>query len=69
MTTPARTAHISVRGPFELARAIEMLSGWEPAQRHAQRPDGVLRLAFPLDGAFTPSPSRYAPTATASRSR
>ncbi|MGI8695531.1 MAG: DNA-3-methyladenine glycosylase family protein [Mycobacteriales bacterium] len=55
MTTPARTAHISVRGPFELARAIEMLSGWEPAQRHAQRPDGVLRLAFPLDGAFTPT--------------
>src|SRR5579862_5397732 len=56
----ARTFRIEPRGPFSWPMAVDVLGRFGPTGRHV--PDGapeaaagsVLRLAFPLDGDFTP---------------
>jgi DNA-3-methyladenine glycosylase II len=42
------------RGPFSFDRALDVLSRFPPLVRHRPANDGVVRLAFPLDGDFTP---------------
>jgi DNA-3-methyladenine glycosylase II len=51
--TSARTFSIEPRGPFDWSTALDVLARFGPTSRHAPA-DGVLRLAFPLDGTFEP---------------
>jgi len=51
--TSARTFSIEPRGPFDWSTALEVLGRFGPTSRHAPK-DGVVRLAFPLDGTFEP---------------
>ena len=39
------------RGPFSLAASIKFLEGFTPAG-HSGAADGVLQLAFPVDGSW-----------------
>jgi DNA-3-methyladenine glycosylase II len=43
------SVQLPVRGPFSLAAGVRFLEGFTPA-RYRGADDGVLRLAFPLDG-------------------
>ncbi|MFD2093855.1 DNA-3-methyladenine glycosylase family protein [Blastococcus deserti] len=43
------TLQLPVRGPFSLASSARFLEDFVPA-RHRGSPDGVLRLAFPVEG-------------------
>jgi DNA-3-methyladenine glycosylase II len=54
--TSAATFMIEPRGPFSWPLAVDVLGNFGPTSRHAPTPtDGeVVRLAFPLDGDFTP---------------
>ncbi|RZU75887.1 hypothetical protein EV384_4462 [Micromonospora kangleipakensis] len=47
------TLTLTPRGPFSLAASIRFLEGFTPA-RYAGGGPSVLRLAFPLDGRWTP---------------
>ncbi|WP_410672813.1 DNA-3-methyladenine glycosylase family protein [Amycolatopsis sp. cmx-4-68] len=56
MTTteiPARCGEIAVRGGFDLTAAARFLTGFAPAGQPEAEP-GALRVAFPLDGEWTP---------------
>jgi DNA-3-methyladenine glycosylase II len=54
MTTIARPcAEIAVRGAFDLAAAARFLTGFAPAGQPESEP-GALRVAFALDGEWTP---------------
>lgn len=48
-----RCGEIEVRGEFDLAAAARFLTGFAPAGQPEAEP-GALRLAFPLEGAWTP---------------
>jgi 3-methyladenine DNA glycosylase/8-oxoguanine DNA glycosylase len=49
------TGKIPVRGGFDLAAAARFLTGFAPAGRpEADGEPGALRVAFPVDGAWTP---------------
>ncbi|WP_410622091.1 DNA-3-methyladenine glycosylase family protein [Amycolatopsis sp. cmx-8-4] len=51
----ALSGEIPVRGPFDLAAAAKFLTGFAPAGRpEADTEPGALRVAFPVDGAWTP---------------
>ncbi|WP_328644365.1 DNA-3-methyladenine glycosylase 2 family protein [Amycolatopsis sp. NBC_00348] len=51
----APSGEIPVRGPFDLAAAAKFLTGFAPAGRpEADTEPGALRVAFPVDGAWTP---------------
>ncbi|WP_200215797.1 DNA-3-methyladenine glycosylase family protein [Micromonospora coerulea] len=53
MTSTPITFTLTPRGPFSLAASIRFLEGFAPA-RYVGAGDPVLRLAFPLDGRWTP---------------
>ena len=53
MTSAPVTFMLTPRGPFSLAASIRFLAGFTPA-RYAGSAEPVLRLAFPLDGRWTP---------------
>jgi DNA-3-methyladenine glycosylase II len=54
-TSPSTFA-IPCRGPFSWAAAIDVLGNFGPTSRHERTSDGdLVRLAFPLDGDFTPT--------------
>jgi len=53
LATNARTFSIEPRGPFDWSTAVDVFGRFGPTSRHAPK-DGVLRLAFPLDGTFEP---------------
>ncbi len=53
----APTFSIEPRGPFSWPLAVGVLGNFGPTSRHAPRDgsdEGTVRLAFPLDGDFTP---------------
>lgn len=58
--TSASTFSTTPRGPFSWPRAIEVLGRFGPTGRHVPAgppgaaPDSTIRLAFPLDGDFSP---------------
>jgi DNA-3-methyladenine glycosylase II len=55
MTIPLVGSEIAVRGGFDLAAAARFLTGFGPAGRpEAEAEPGALRVAFPLDGQWTP---------------
>src|SRR5437660_1579490 len=51
MTTETQ---IDISGPFSWAASLDVLERWEPVRRHRRERDEVTRIAFPLDGDFTP---------------
>lgn len=53
MTSTPVTFMLTPGGPFSLAASIRFLEGFTPA-RYAGSAEPVLRLAFPLDGRWTP---------------
>ncbi|WP_290057103.1 DNA-3-methyladenine glycosylase 2 [Amycolatopsis solani] len=53
MTTSLLDSQITVRGEFDLAAAARFLTGFAPAGQPAAEA-GALRVAFPLEGAWTP---------------
>jgi DNA-3-methyladenine glycosylase II len=53
VTTEPRIA-IEPIGPFSWEAALDVLAHWSPLSRHRPDAGGTLRLAFPLDGSFTP---------------
>ncbi|SFW71147.1 DNA-3-methyladenine glycosylase family protein [Amycolatopsis australiensis] len=53
MTIPMLGGEITVRGDFDLAAAARFLAGFAPAGQPEAEP-GALRLAFPLEGEWTP---------------
>ena len=53
LATSAPTFSIEPRGPFSWPQALEVLGRFGPTSRHAPAGE-ILRLAFPLDGDFTP---------------
>jgi len=53
MTTETQI-DIRPRGPFSWAASLDVLERWEPVRRHRRERDEVTRIAFPLDGDFTP---------------
>lgn len=42
------------RGPFAFARSLDVLRNFPPLRRHGESADDIVRIAFPLDGDFTP---------------
>jgi DNA-3-methyladenine glycosylase II len=56
--TSASTFSTTPRGPFSWPRAVDVLGRFGPTSRHAPKrgaaPDSAIRLAFPLDGDFSP---------------
>lgn len=63
LATSAPTFSIEARGPFSWAQAVDVLARFGPTSRHAPQPGAVgaspdpaapIRLAFPLDGDFSP---------------
>lgn len=53
MTISMLGSEITVRGEFDLAAAARFLTGFAPAGQPEAEP-GALRVAFPLDGEWTP---------------
>lgn len=53
MTVSLLGSEITVSGEFDLAAAARFLTGFAPAGQPEAEP-GALRVAFPLDGAWTP---------------
>jgi 3-methyladenine DNA glycosylase/8-oxoguanine DNA glycosylase len=53
MTMAMVGSEIAVRGEFDLAAAARFLTGFAPAGQPEAEP-GALRVAFPLDGEWTP---------------
>jgi DNA-3-methyladenine glycosylase II len=45
---------IEPRGPFSWETAVDSLAGFSPTERHWRGTGGIVRMAFPLDGDFTP---------------
>jgi len=60
LATSAPTFSIEARGPFSWTRAVDVLGHFGPTSRHAPEAGAALdpalpiRLAFPLDGDFSP---------------
>src|SRR5215472_1244403 len=54
MVTTDTQIDIRPGGPFSWDAALDVLSGWAPVRRHRPECREVTRIAFPLDGDFTP---------------
>src|ERR1700681_3372940 len=50
----SRKIAITPAGPFSWTAATDVLANFPPLQRHWRGTSDVVRLAFPLDGDYTP---------------
>jgi DNA-3-methyladenine glycosylase II len=54
MVTTETQIDIRPAGPFSWDAALDVLAGWAPVRRHRPARRELTRIAFPLDGEFTP---------------